>query len=685
MARRSRGLAVSLLILPLLPNLAAAAPDVPALLRLSESFEARLEAERPALYRQLLLSTDPAVARLNADPSTQLIRIDRTGMPRYYSTENVDAAATISTDRVHPGGGAGFSLTGSGTVLGQLGVWDGGAVRTSHVEFGGRATQMDGASSLTSHGTHVAGTMIAGGDDADALGMSYEAEIGCYDWSNDTGEMASAAAAGLLISNHSYGFSAGWRFSSGQWYWYGDVSISTTEDYGFGFYEQTAQELDQVAHDAPEYLIVMSAGNDRGSGPAPGTSHLYWDGSWVSSNDVREIDGGADGGYDSINWTKVAKNILAVGAVEDIAGGYSSPPDVDVTSFSNWGPTDDGRIKPDITANGRSLYSCTAGSNTAYSTFSGTSMASPNASGSANLVNEHWRSTHAATMRSATLKAILLHTADEAGDSDGPDYEHGWGLMNTESAVQMVEDDAMAASGTQHVIEDQLGDGETDVWTLPVDSAGPVKVTLTWTDVPGTPPPPSLNPADLMLVNDLDLRVTDGGSTHEPWILDPANPADAATTGDNFRDNVEQVYVASLPAGTWTIEVSHKGTLTGGSQAYSLVASTPILTEDPAVSAPELAERGPTRPIAYPNPFVASTTVAFRTVATSAVTVELHDVAGRRVATLVDRQVLDAGTHRVAWDGRGADGTPLPAGVYFTRVTADGVTTSGKIVRVDAR
>jgi hypothetical protein len=257
--------------------------------------------------------------------------------------------------------------------------------------------------------------------------------------------------------------------------------------------------------------------------------------------------------------------------------------------------------------------------------------------------------------------------------------------MNTESAVGMVEDDAFAAAGTRHVVEASLDNAGTDEYVLVQPSAGPVKVTLCWTDPAGTPPAASLNPTAPMLVNDLDLRLSLDATTHEPWVLNPASPASAATTGDNVRDNVEQVWVGSLPAGTWTIAVSHKGALDGGAQAYSLVASTPISEDSPAVSAPVLAESGPSSPIAYPNPFVAGTTVAFRTPAAGLVSVTVHDVAGRRVRTLASSERLDAGTHRRSWDGRNDAGAELPAGVYFARVTADGLTSSSKIVRVNSR
>jgi hypothetical protein len=75
-----------------------------------------------------------------------------------------------------------------------------------------------------------------------------------------------------------------------------------------------------------------------------------------------------------------------------------------------------------------------------------------------------------------------------------------------------------------------------------------------------------------MLVNDLDLRVVGpGGTTHEPWILDPANPGNAAATGDNFRDNVEMVVIDAPTSGTYTVRITHKGSLTSAPQDFGLI------------------------------------------------------------------------------------------------------------------
>ena len=113
--------------------------------------------------------------------------------------------------------------------------------------------------------------------------------------------------------------------------------------------------------------------------------------------------------------------------------------------------------------------------------------------------------------------------------------------------------------------------------TYPVDvsqAGAVVTATLVWADPPATPVAPTLDPPDLMLVNDLDLRITRGPETYFPWVLDPAAPAAAAGKGDNIRDNVEQVEITDAVNGSYTVEVRHKGTLLNtANQDYSLVIS----------------------------------------------------------------------------------------------------------------
>ncbi|MGM0532631.1 MAG: S8 family serine peptidase, partial [Bacteroidota bacterium] len=487
----------------------------------------------------------------------ELQRIDEKGNPVYYSTHNVNAAKTLSTNEVWEGSDSGLDLTGKGIEIGE---WDGGAALKTHQEFieeidGSRIIVKDNSSS-SDHSTHVAGTMIGAGVNSDAKGMASEGSILSYDYNNDISEMIEAGMEeGLLLSNHSYGRLAGYFSSSGgSWSWAGDTEISTEEDYGFGFYGEGAMIYDSIAHELPYYLIVKSSGNDHGQGPADGD---------------HQIDGG-NNGYDCIGWVGNAKNILTVGAVKALENGYTgNPSDVEIADFSSRGPSDDGRIKPDIVGNGVQLYSASNMGTDIYRYMSGTSMSAPNVTGSLALLQEHWNETQNLFMRSATLKGLAIHTADEAGANDGPDYKFGWGLMNTREAARVISERNVHS----FIRENTLKEGNSK--TLEVNATGdePLVVTMVWTDPAGTPPEPALDPRDTMLVNDLDVTVTNGSNDYYPYKLDPENPAQAAETGDNDVDNVEKVVVESPDADTYTISIEHEGALKNGEQDYSLIVT----------------------------------------------------------------------------------------------------------------
>lgn len=484
------------------------------------------------------------------------------GKPIYYMTHNLGAAQTTRADELWPGGSLGLSVTGSG--YNKLGEWDGGGVLLTHQEFGSRVTMGDATSGTHYHSTHVAGTMVAAGVVASAKGMAYQANLTAYDWNDDNAEMAIAAATGMEESNHSYGFTNGWSGNV----WYGDLSVSTDEDYWFGWYSSYSADWDDIAYNAPYYLIVKSAGNDRSDDWSGGHYH-YWNGGWVYATDSHDPDGGIDG-HDCIGTTGIGKNILTVGAVNEVTN-YTAPGDVTMSVFSSWGPADDGRIKPDIVGKGVSVYSTDDGHNSDYRILNGTSMSAPNVTGTLALLQQHYQNTHSsAPMLAATLKGLVLHTA-EAGSAPGPDYIYGWGLMNAERAAELISLD----NGNDVIGEHVLSNGSTYTRTINSDGAKPLRVTICWTDPKGTPVSSNyLNNRTPMLVNDLDLKLTGNSTTYYPWKLDPDNPSNAATnSGENNVDNVEQVYIASPTAGTYTIEVSHDGTLSGGSQAFSIIVS----------------------------------------------------------------------------------------------------------------
>jgi hypothetical protein len=521
------------------------------------------------------------------------------GFPIYLKTDNnTTAAATTNTNAVQPGGSLNLNLSGSSTTLNnKLAIWDGGWVLTTHQEFAGKTiTTKDAGAGVIDHATHVAGTMLAKGVYAPAKGMAFGAStLQMYDFNNDISEMT-AAASGLLLSNHSYGGVSGWSFNDTQnrWEWYG--LPGDTEDYTFGFYDTRSQSWDKIAYNAPYYLIVESAGNSHGeTGPAVGSD--YW--GYKSRTDQTLVDKGPrpnnisnNDGYDVLNTTANAKNILTVGAVNPLPFGPVNQGDVLIAPFSSWGPTDDGRVKPDIVGMGVNVLSTGSNSTTAYITLSGTSMSSPNVTGSLYLLQEYYAQKNAGNfMKSATLKGLACHTAFDAGNV-GPDYVYGWGLLNMKTAAQAITD-----NNTKSLIkENTLAQGQTQTINVIASGSGALAATIAWTDPQGTPVADgTLNSRTPKLVNDLDIRISDGTTTFTPWVLDPANPSEAATNGDNIRDNVEQVYIAgAVPGKAYTITVSHKGTLQSGSQPYAIIvtgvggaaycASAPASTADSRVN-----------------------------------------------------------------------------------------------------
>ncbi len=570
-------------------------PDLAALRALGARLAARQEAQRTPLYERLRRATEGPQGRLNAEPGLRLVGVDARGRPVFFETHNLNAAKTVQVDRLWPGGASGLELTGA-NLPGELGLWDGGGVLTTHQEFGGRVAQMDAPSGTNFHATHVAGTMVAAGVNANAKGMSPAAWLQAWEWTNDETEMALAAAAGLLVSNHSYGYLAGWyRDGSGVYYWFGDIEISSDEDPGFGHYGEDVRWWDEIAAAAPNYLIVMSAGNDRDdTGPPVGSIHYYWEpttSQWTASTATRDPDGG-DTGYDTLPYRSAAKNPLVVGAVADLLSGWTAAETVSMAVFSSWGPTDDGRIKPDLVANGISLLSTVNTGDANYGSYSGTSMAAPSAAGALHLVAQQWKAAHdGAAPRAATLKAIAVHTADEAGPAAGPDYMFGWGLLNARAAAQLAAADTLERCVVRELT---LASGAADTFHVLSDGSTALIATLAWTDLPGAAVPWSLDPPDLALVHDLDLRLecVASGQVTWPWTLDPSRPSAAAARGDNDRDNVEKLELASPDSGLYRLVVSHEGSLVAP-QPYSLAVSGLVASPAtaPVVSGLTFAQR----------------------------------------------------------------------------------------------
>jgi flagellar hook assembly protein FlgD len=82
-----------------------------------------------------------------------------------------------------------------------------------------------------------------------------------------------------------------------------------------------------------------------------------------------------------------------------------------------------------------------------------------------------------------------------------------------------------------------------------------------------------------------------------------------------------------------------------------------------------------------PNPFGTDTELRFELPAATRVRIDVHDVQGRIVRSLADRD-FSAGTHQIRWDGNGDRGAALPNGVYLARVIAGGFQSERRLVLI---
>jgi subtilisin family serine protease len=355
-----------------------------------------------------------------------------------------------------------------------------------------------------------------------------------------------AALASAAVSNLSIVKGAGWerRGSDRRLTWMGPPKV--LEDPHFGRYDVVAQSIDRLVFSHATHLVVAAAGNDQDPDHSPSLGTRHWD------LDGNEYPGPAgprhehepddrNEGLKSVHSWCVGKNVLCVGAIEDRQPGGP----IVVSSYSNRGPSDDGRVKPDLVANGTTLMSLTNGPRPPLYAFdTGTSYATPNVSGIAALLVQEMRKLRIA-VSAAMLKAALIHSAED-DSTPGPDVNLGWGMARADTAVETLRTAALLRSVTIAAPLMLCFAGEA--------SAQP-KITAVWTDPPGLLVTAGGDDPTSVLVNDIDLELVPpgGGAAFLPWVLAGAT----ATAGPNHVDNVEVITAtgASSQSGTWRLTV----------------------------------------------------------------------------------------------------------------------------------
>jgi subtilisin-like proprotein convertase family protein len=544
--------------------------------------EARTEAEHAGrklaaglsvahVRTQFLDLSAAEVAELASDPA--VVAIEPAGVPELQDERGAQIVAGNLTGNAPSGPGyqAWLTTKGFGAPFGfAIDVTDSGLDRGDttlvHPDLLGRVgythdyTADPDATDCTGHGTNVtsiaAGLAAAVGQDAQGykhgLGVAPYAKVGASKIFRCNGAPGSvnystltsdAYAGGARISNNSWGIS------------------------NYGGYHAASQAYDALVRDASsgtpgnqEMVEVFSAGNDGDGVGDP-------------------ADPKGDEGYGSITSPGTAKNVITVGAAENVRGSGTDGCGVtntgadsarDIINFSGRGPTQDGRVKPDLVApgthvtgaspqhggyTGSSVCDKNFGGSTFYSLVSGTSQAAPHVAGAAALLRDWYvRTVDPQPPSPAMTKAVLVNSAfDIAGGDSGkggqvpsaPNTDEGWGRVNLGAALD----------GTQREYVDQTttldAPGQSFLRSYSVsDTSKPVHVTLAWTD-----PPPATVTGNAF-VNDLDLEVSVGGRTYRGnWLADGLSVAGGQA---DFRNNVENVVLPASTSGRMSVKVVAK-------------------------------------------------------------------------------------------------------------------------------
>ncbi len=468
-------------------------------------------------YRQIdtgrhhgLLSLED-IATVAAEPALSWLSLEP-----IFSIDNNVAVGHMRADDVSNYFVVGLNGSGHTVTVADSGI------DRDHGDFDGRIQHVEsviwGDTSTedvhSGHGTHVACTVLGNGSRGGYAGVAPQASLRFQAMEDDDSGNFGGVSMDTLLRKAYEGNS---HIHTNSW---------GTSGY-FGEYTTSSEDTDSRTNQYDQFwsyngmLVLISAGND-----------------------------GSDS--DTITPPATAKNAVTVGNHHNRGGGAPST----LSDSSSRGPTDDGRIKPDVTAPGAWVRSClsqdateTSGSSWTsqwYLEYSGTSMAAPNAAGASVLIREYLMEVAGRpSPQGALIKGMLILGAEDTGSRDIPNMNEGWGRVNlanslipgTDTGI-WVDDRNTVRSGQTREYEFNLSRGNT-----------PFKAVLTWSDYPGS------TWSTTQLQNNLDMVITAPDGTIYKGN-DFANGR--STTGGDADDlnNVEVVLVDQADSGVWTVQIT---------------------------------------------------------------------------------------------------------------------------------
>ncbi|MCO5234538.1 MAG: S8 family peptidase [Chitinophagales bacterium] len=421
-----------------------------------------------------------------------------------------NAGALSNYSRVHQSIPIGLGIGGAGI---NIGVWDYG-LAGFHRDLSGQFTNVEKnfyGNGATQHSTLVLGAIASKGVlRDDYIGAAPQSKVLMYDFFGSVlDEMRDAKENHqVYVTNHSYNLGGNYRCFT---------------DYA---YSTASQQIDQFAIDEPQIVNVFAAGNSA----------------VACAYDYKTIVPGFQYG----------KNVLLVGNLQRNETFYPG---------SAKGPTNDGRLRPDVMAQGSGSFTPTTGillqtPTDGYTHAYGTSFASPIVAGIVGLMQEAYLNKFGVLPWNATVKAILCNTAKDLGRK-GPDYEYGYGKVDAFEAIKAINN--------HEFIVDAVGYQDAKSYDINIPSGVlEAKFFITWNDIPASLPNAKV------LLNDLDLQVLDHlGQVHYPLVLDPRQPLLIAQQGKDTLNNSEQIVIRNPQAGQYQIKVEGKDII-NGNQSFAL-------------------------------------------------------------------------------------------------------------------